>query len=238
VVIAGWVPDGSVRSVTSETPASTPAGPEGVEMLTRRWKIAVVALGAVAAFVLAINTAGADDVTAKAVLHNAAGAAIGDVMFIQQGDTVLVKADGLEFPASLTAGFKGFHIHATGECNPTAVDPATGATVPFFSAGGHYNPASVTHGNHGGDMPVLQVNADGSAWTRFKTDHWRVKDIVGRAVIVHAAPDNFGNVPVGSGATQYTPNSTGTTNTSATGLTANTGNAGARYACGVIRATD
>jgi superoxide dismutase, Cu-Zn family len=203
-------------------------------MLSSRGKIAVVALLAVAAFVLAINTAGADDVTAKAVLRNAAGTKIGDVQFIQQGHKVLVKADGLEFPSSLVAGFKGFHIHATGTCDPAAVDPATGATVPFFSAGGHYNPTSVTHGSHGGDMPVLQVNADGSAWTRFKTDHFRVEDIVGRAVIVHAAADNFGNVPTGSGATQYTPNSTGTTNASATGLTANTGNAGARYACAVI----
>jgi Cu-Zn family superoxide dismutase len=203
-------------------------------MLSRRGKIAVVALLAVAAYVLAINVAGADDVTAKALLHNAAGAEIGDVMFIQQGDTVLVKADGLDFPSSLVAGFKGFHIHSTGVCDPAAVDSSTGATVPFFSAGGHYNPASVTHGSHAGDMPVLQINADGSAWSRFKTDHFRVKDIIGRAVIVHAGADNFGNVPTGSGATQYTPNSTGTTNAFATGLTANTGNAGARYACGVI----
>ena len=83
-------------------------------------------------------------------------------------------------------------------------------------------------------MPVLQVNADGSAWTRFKTDHFKVGNVIGRAVIVHALADNFGNVPVGDGATQYKPNSIGTTNATATGLTANTGNAGARYACGVI----
>jgi superoxide dismutase, Cu-Zn family len=209
-------------------------------MRARTWRI--VAVVAVASSViyggLLTSGANAGDATAKAVLHNAAGNTIGSVKFIQQGDLVLVKADGLDFPASLTAGFKGFHVHATGVCNPTAVDPATGATVPFFSAGGHYNPTSVTHGSHGGDMPVLQVNADGSAWSRFKTDHFDVDDIIGRAVIVHAAADNYGNVPVGSGATQYVPNSTGTTNTTATGLTANTGNAGARYACGVIEASD
>lgn len=184
------------------------------------------------------GSAQAGDETARAVLHNAAGTQIGVVKFIQQGDGVLVKADGLDFPSSLTAGFKGFHVHGNGVCDPTAVDPATGAVVPFFSAGGHYNPTSVTHGNHGGDMPVLQVNTNGEAWSRFKTDRFDVEDIVGRAVIVHAAADNFGNVPVGSGATQYTANSTGTTNTTATGLTANTGNAGARYACGVIESSD
>jgi Cu-Zn family superoxide dismutase len=184
------------------------------------------------------GSANAGDETARAVLHNAAGTEIGVVKFIQQGAGVLVKAEGLDFPASLTAGFKGFHVHATGVCNPTAVDPATGSVVPFFSAGGHYNPTSVTHGSHGGDMPVLQVNTNGEAWSRFKTDRFDVEDIVGRAVIVHAAADNYGNVPVGGGATQYTANSTGTTNATATGLTANTGNAGARYACGVIEASD
>lgn len=201
--------------------------------------IAIVAL-ATSALAAGLLTSGANagDATAKAVLHNAAGDSIGVVKLIQQGNLVFVKADDLDFPSSLTAGFKGFHVHANGVCNPTAVDPATGATVPFFSAGGHYNPTSVGHGSHSGDMPVLQVNADGSAWSRFKTDHFDVDEIIGRAIIVHAAADNYGNVPVGSGATQYTPNSTGTTNSTATGLTANTGNAGARYACGVIEAAD
>jgi superoxide dismutase, Cu-Zn family len=206
-------------------------------MRSRTIRFAMVLTLVVAGLAAGLFTAsvGADDATAKAVLRNAAGAKIGTVKFIQQGGDVLVKADNLSFPSALAAGFKGFHIHTTGVCDPAAVDPATGATVPFVSAGGHYNPTSATHGSHGGDMPVLQVNADGSAWSRFKTDHWDVDDVIGRAVIVHAAADNFGNVPVGSGATQYTPNSTGTTNATATGLTANTGNAGARYACGVIR---
>lgn len=207
-------------------------------MRTRSIRIATVVALAVVATALGLVTSSvqADDTTARAVLHNAAGDRLGVVKFIQQGGRVLVKADGLEFPA--LTGFKGFHIHANGVCDPAAVDPATGATVPFFSAGGHYNPGATTHGNHGGDMPVLQVNEDHSAWSRFKTDHFDVDEIIGRAVIVHAGADNFGNVPVGSGATQYTPNSTGTTNATATGLTANTGNAGARYACGVIRAND
>jgi superoxide dismutase, Cu-Zn family len=209
-------------------------------MRSRTTKVLAIAFVTIATVALGLLYSGANagDATARAVLHNAAGKEIGTVKFIQQGATVLVKADGLEFPSSLAAGFKGFHIHANGVCNPTAVDPATGGVVPFFTAGGHYNPASAVHPAHGGDMPVLQVNTDGSAWTRFKTDHFRVADIVGRAVIVHAAADNFGNVPVGSGPTQYVPNSIGTTNSTATGLTANTGNAGPRYACGVIESGD
>ena len=49
-------------------------------------------------------------------------------------------------------------------------------------------------------------------------------------VILHANPDNFGNVPTGSADNQYTANSE-----AATTATANTGNAGNRVACGVIR---
>ena len=51
-----------------------------------------------------------------------------------------------------------------------------------------------------------------------------------RVVILHANPDNFGNVPTGPAANQYTANSQ-----AATTATANTGNAGNRVACGVIR---
>ena len=194
----------------------------------RSIRIVTVVAIALAATALGMLTAGvqADDATARAVLRNADGDKLGVVKFIQQGDKVQVKADGLEL-LTLAPGFKGFHVHAVGSC----VAPA------FTSAGGHYNPAGSTHGDHAGDMPVLQVNDDHSAWSRFKTDSFDVEEIVGRAVIVHAGPDNYGNIPVGGGATQYTPNSTGTTNDTATGLTANTGNAGARYACGVIAAT-
>jgi superoxide dismutase, Cu-Zn family len=203
-------------------------------MTSRSIRIAVVAAMTCAALAVGLLTARAraDDSTARAVLHNAAGDTLGTVKFIQQGELVLVRAEGLDFPA--LTGFKGFHIHANGVCDPNAIDPATGATVPFLSAGGHYNPAGTTHANHGGDMPSLYVDSDHNAWSRFKTDRFDVDDIIGRAVIVHAGADNFGNVPVGPGVTQYTPNSVGTTNATATGLTANTGNAGARYACGVI----
>ena len=52
--------------------------------------------------------------------------------------------------------------------------------------------------------------------------------MIGRAVVLHAGPDNFGNVPVGPNADQYTAGSTALAKTQATG------NAGDRFACGVI----
>ena len=78
-------------------------------------------------------------------------------------------------------------------------------------------------------MPSLLVNADGSAEMEFVTGRFEPSAIVGRALIVHAGADNFGNVPVGAEASQYTANSE-----AATTATKNTGNAGDRLACGVI----
>ena len=73
------------------------------------------------------------------------------------------------------------------------------------------------------------MTADGTVDARFTTQRFRAADLAGRAVIIHFGPDNFGNVPVGTGANQYLPNSP-----EATTATANTGNAGVRIACGVV----
>ena len=54
--------------------------------------------------------------------------------------------------------------------------------------------------------------------------------IRGKAVILHAKADNFGNVPTGTAANQYTPNGP-----EATDLTARTGNASDRVACGLVK---
>jgi len=54
---------------------------------------------------------------------------------------------------------------------------------------------------------------------------------------VHKLADNYRNIPLGTDARQYTPNSDNVTDsTTATGFTAATGNAGARVACAVIEA--
>lgn len=64
------------------------------------------------------------------------------------------------------------------------------------------------HGNHAGDFPVLFSN-NGRAFMCFFTDRFRVRDIVGKAVIIHQNPDDYRSQP--------------------------SGNAGKRLACGVIR---
>ena len=143
----------------------------------------------------------------EAVLKPTQGnSAAGSVAFRQDGDAVLVTAE----VTGLTPGAHGFHIHEKGDCS------APDAT----SAGGHFNPTGKPHGNpdhadhHGGDMPQLVADASGIARLSVRLPGLSVSDgptsVLGRGVIVHAAPDDFKTQP--------------------------TGNSGARVACGVIAA--
>ena len=202
--------------------------------------LAVVVLTAVVYLELRPDAAAeAHDPKAKAVLRNAAGERVGRAKFSQEGSLTHVKVV-IDAPlASLAAGFHGFHIHATGSC---VADPNQLETTWFTSAAGHFkdaDPAHAYHGSHNGDLPVLLVSDNGegrgTAEARFTTDTFTVADIAGRALIVHKLPDNYRNIPLGGGATQYQP-VTDDVNLSATatGLTAATGNAGPRHACGVI----
>jgi Cu-Zn family superoxide dismutase len=115
----------------------------------------------------------------------------------------------------LPPGFHGFHVHETGSCQGPS----------FTSAGGHFNPTGANHPNHAGDMPVLYVNADGTATAAFFTDRFGVRqlfDVDGSAIVVHADPDNHANIPTD----RYDPDPDATTLA--------TGDAGARIACGVV----
>ena len=60
------------------------------------------------------------------------------------------------------------------------------------------------------------------------TDRFSPSEVIGRAVVLHEKPDNFGNVPTGPAPDQYRGSLI------AKELTKRTGNAGNRIACGVI----
>ncbi|HVE97642.1 MAG TPA: superoxide dismutase family protein [Mycobacteriales bacterium] len=161
---------------------------------------------------------------AEITLRTAAGATTGTVVITDQAGQshVRVRATGL------TPGFHGFHVHAVGQCDGST-------STPFSSAGGHWNPDSSTHGNHDGDMPPLYADASGVVAVDFVTDAFRVaalRDADGAAVVVHAGPDNLAHIP-----TRYTfTNADGTTGTGPDTATKATGDAGARFACGVVPA--
>ena len=88
-----------------------------------------------------------------AVVNNGAGDEAGTLRFVPTDGKVTITAR----LSGLTPGFHGFHIHSVATCDPAAVDTG-GNPVPFFTAGGHYNPVTTnTHGAHAGDMPPLLV---------------------------------------------------------------------------------
>jgi Cu-Zn family superoxide dismutase len=131
--------------------------------------------------------------------------ATGVVMFHAEGDgSVHVHAHVVGLKPN---GEHGFHIHEKGDC----------ASADGMSAGGHYNPAATPHGpqagpHHAGDMPALKADAQGVADAEFVLQGVSIgggsADIVRRAVVVHANPDDYATQP--------------------------TGNSGGRIACGVI----
>ena len=140
------------------------------------------------------------------------GSPAGRVTFTEEGGRLTVEARLTNLPP----GFHGFHIHATGKCER--------ATPAFTSAGGHMVVGEQSHPTHAGDQPVVLVMSDRSADIRFTTDRYGLSDLQtaeGRAVIVHALPDNYANVP-----TRYVRRPDATT--------LSTGDAGDRIACGVV----
>lgn len=169
---------------------------------------------------------------ARAVLRDASGKRVGLVRFRNLGKvTDVVAVFGKN--ASVGAGFHGFHIHAnnlpaagTGCVADAKADPTTW----FLSADGHLADAGESHGAHLGDMPSVFTLANGKARLAFQIDQVPFRRLVGSAVMLHAGPDNFGNVPVGDAPDQYQANSPATTD-----KTAKTGNAGNRIACGVVQ---
>lgn len=189
---------------------------------------------AVAGITLFGSAADAARPVASAVLESPKVGRIGVVTFFDQGPSTLVQVK-LRVPDDKTAtgAFHGFHVHANdnpengdGCIAKAKADPATW----FVSADGHLKSEGQNHADHVGDMPSLLVTADGTAEATFNTDRIEPRELDGRAVILHAGADNFGNVPVGTAADQYSANSP-----EAVAKTQGTGNAGNRFACGVVR---
>ena len=99
---------------------------------------------------------------------------------------ITVRATGL------TPGKHGVHLHAVGKCE-----------APFTSAGGHFDPGPATntdpdanHPFHMGDIPNLQVGADGKGEMKIVTTRVTLSagplslfDDDGTAIIIHGNED-------------------------------------------------
>jgi len=122
--------------------------------------------------------------------------ASGTATFVERGGKILVDAR----VKGLTPGQHGFHIHEKGDCSaPDAM-----------SAGGHYNPTGAPHGgpdsarHHGGDLGNLTADANGDASAsitlsnaEFGLGKLSSNTIAGRALVIHADPDDLKSQPAG-----------------------------------------
>lgn len=88
-------------------------------------------------------------------------------------------------------GPHGFHIHQFGNCEPGSPEK------PFPATSEHWNPTNQPHGNHAGDFPVLFSN-NGYSWMCFFTNRFRVRDVIGRSVVIHENPDDYRTQPSGA----------------------------------------
>lgn len=106
----------------------------------------------------------------------------------------------------LPPGIHGFHVHENGTCGKDGM-----------AAGGHLDPAQTgkhdgpydTNG-HLGDLPVLIVDKDGRATTPTLAPRFKLEELSGHTLMIHAGGDNYSDKPE------------------------KLGGGGARIACGVI----
>lgn len=144
---------------------------------------------------------------ATAELKNVKGESVGTASFWESADGVRIVAKVYGIPP----GNHGFHIHTVGKCTPP----------DFMSAAAHFNPGGKQHGlknpagPHAGDLPNLEVEADGTGQLEYVTKMvtlgtgpTSLLGTAGRALVIHIDPDDETTDP--------------------------TGNSGGRIACGVI----
>lgn len=148
-------------------------------------------------------------VTMYRTTANGPGEDIGTIVFqdTARGLKIMPNLRGL------TEGEHGFHVHEYPSC---AAKEKDGKMVPGLAAGGHYDPAKTGKHEgpdgkgHLGDLPVLYVNAGGTAIRWSVAPRLKTADLAGRSIVIHAGGDNYSDTP------------------------APLGGGGARVACGVV----
>ena len=131
-------------------------------------------------------------------IQNTQGAEIGTL------EIESIKDGGVQVEINITGitpGTHAMHFHEFGRCDGP----------DFKSAGGHYNPAGVPHGqveggSHAGDMMNVEAGSDGTG--TFKVTNEKVNitggslpalmDADGTALIIHGGADDYTSQPSGA----------------------------------------
>jgi Cu-Zn family superoxide dismutase len=175
-------------------------------MNTRLWLIPAALIGTP----IGIQCVGAAELSIAMHRIDGGGAAIGTVTAEDSAAGLALRPD----LGGLPPGAHGFHVHENPDCGPGEKD---GAEQPGLAAGHHYDPAGTgrhegpTGAGHLGDLPVLTVGEDGKATDPVVAPRLKLADLAGRALMIHAAGDNYSDQPEKGGG------------------------GGARIACGVAR---
>lgn len=121
----------------------------------------------------------------------------GEVSLTERNGVVTLEANiyGLE------PGTHAIHLHEKADCSSS----------DGKSTGGHWNPTFEPHGAwqndtgfHRGDIGNFEANNQGHGMIKFSTDLWcigcedPVKNILGKAVIVHQGADDLTSQPSGA----------------------------------------
>lgn len=121
----------------------------------------------------------------------------GTVYFNETKNGVIVTAKINNLPQSknkCTGRFFGFHIHEGTSCTGNSEDE-------FANSKTHLNPTNCPHPFHIGDLPPLIEN-NGFSYMTVLIDKFKIKDILGKAVIIHDMPDDFTTQPSGNSGTK------------------------------------
>ncbi|XP_019872034.2 extracellular superoxide dismutase [Cu-Zn] 3 [Aethina tumida] len=150
-----------------------------------------------------------EDAPKTAVVKIASDNVKGELKIFQNTDNTLT-IEGTIF--GLTTGKHGFHVHEKGDLSKNCT-----------GAGGHFNPEKKNHGapededRHVGDLGNIEADDNGTAKVNI-TDKLialsGTNNIIGRAIVIHADPDDLGLGGFDDSKT--------------------TGHAGLRVACGII----
>jgi Cu-Zn family superoxide dismutase len=169
----------------------------------------VFTLSACGAKEVSVQPAAADSSIIKTTIINVKGNKIGTAVLSPDAEGVKIHLEATKLPP----GMHGFHIHEFGLCDKP----------DFVTAGMHLNPFNKQHGfenpqgYHAGDLPNIQVGADGKVNVDLLTKavtlekgkpNSLLKD-QGVSLIIHEKSDDY--------------------------MTDPTGNSGARIACGAIK---
>lgn len=139
---------------------------------------------------VAFTIANAQEVKIPMYLTNESETSVG---YITAADTqygVMFTPHLLGVIPSLSVGAHGFHVHENPSCAKDGM-----------AAGGHLDPKNTKHhygpynNGHLGDLPVININADGSVSIPVVAPRLSVKDILGHSLMIHNGSDNYSDDP-------------------------------------------